>query len=666
MMRSPRPGLRYALALLAALAFSLLYLQVCSQVGRLSHDLQYDDVGYAVDAATHLDAGLSGGIPELVRSYGTLRPHSWLSSFQGLVALALGGVHDLSLYASNAWLLVALALLLVLALRERPAAATAVAIAFALSSPLAYFAIAEFRPDIALGFTTALMTWFLLEAGFGENRRALRWAAIMLAASLVVKSTFFAHTLALAIGLCVTAALATRAQRFGWMPRFVLRAREIAAFLGLGVALALPFFLFTGHVILDYFWSNTLGSKAHIWNFGAETPLHEVFAGFRPLMFGLGRHQTQAAALAAVVFAALLWRRGDRAATARIFGLLATGAVSAAIIVLGRQPSHFFFATLHWLVLFAAIYGYVRFQDRLADRGRRTLAIAAAATIAGLAVVNSAYTSFPLLPGTEHGGSVNERLVQAIAADTRDTRLGSSSTAYVLVLSASAANPHTLMWVGRLAGQRIRSIETAFMGDPAEAEKLAAWHDYVVVPNRARVNDGRFPIARVQAPMLDWMQSDRRFEPLLPVEASQAYYLFANRENTARFHAQELFEAPGAFVSFEHFRAEEGPYPQLSPPLPRLRWIEGREATACMALAPAEPVDVAIRFFARMPGTLTLDLDGQALARASLAEQRFGEIHARIVPRTGRTCLRMSIDAPPTEPPLYVMVTHFRVAAAAR
>jgi len=528
-----RPGRRYALALAAALAFAALYLHVSARGGRLSMDLQYDDVVYAVDAADRLDTAVRDGAGAMVRSFAERPPHSIVSTVQAMAAFSVAGFRDGALYASNAWMLVALALGIAAAFRDRHPAAFGVALAFGLTSPLAYFAMAEFRPDIALGLTTALMAWFLVQAALERRPRRAGLAGLMLAASLVVKPTFFAHTLALATGLATALWLAGR---YAASPRLEVAfpVRLAALFLGIGIAAAFPFYLVNGAEAIGYFWTHTFGAKGGVWIVprGPQSPW-QLLQLFWPSMFWLSRYDLEAAVAGTLAVATwLAWHR-QPGAVLRIALLLGLAALSAAIVIAGRQESPYFFATMHWLVLFAALFAYARFEDVASAAGRIAGRAVMGAGLVALAVVNSALPAQAFPPESLHGRSWNERAARLIRDDLE--RDPPARVASVYVPSAGVVNALSMRWVARKQGTPLAETPAHVLEGLEEAKRDAAMADYLVIPNTAIANsDGWLPIGPARKPLLDWVRTDGRFRALAPIDATQAYHVFANDQGPAR------------------------------------------------------------------------------------------------------------------------------------
>lgn len=506
-------------ATVAALAFTLLYLAACAKWGRLAMDLQYDDVVYALDAARRLDTARTQGLAALAGTFLSAPPHSAVTTLQALAAFMVGGVRDVCLYASNAWILLALAAAVAFGFRSKRAAVLALALAFALTSPLAYFAIAEFRPDVALGFVTALMVACMLSAALDGRPRRARAAGVLLGAALLLKPTFFAHTLFLAALLVALAWLGSRPGSPPLLARFALPRRERWAFAGIGLAIAAPYFAVNGADILAYFWSNTRGERAIAWNLPEQLSPAQVVGQFAPLVFSLGRFHGVAAAILAAAFVLALRRRGAHAEASRIAALLAFGAVSALVIVAGRHPSHFFFATLQWLLLFAVLYGLASCAPDLDAGARRGLVAWGGVLVAALAAADALWPAVPWPAGAYHGASWNERIAAIVASNRAGVRIPQ-----VFVATAGPVNSDTLQWVARLAGEPLQAGNYHLLGDADEARRIAGRHDFVVIP-RAGIAERDLPVVRLRAALIAFMESGS-FVPL--GSEGDDYRVFAN------------------------------------------------------------------------------------------------------------------------------------------
>ena len=512
----------------AAIFAAAIHLELSTLYGRLAHDLHYDDVVYALDAALRLDLLRASGIGATISSFATIPPHSPWMTLQAMAAFVAAGERDAALYASNASVLAAgsLAIALVV-LRGRPVAVVALGIAALLSSPLAYAIVGDFRPDLLLGLLTALLAWTLLSPP-APGRRVC--AGVLLGACLLVKPTFFAHTIAIAL---VSAAAGLMASRLRTTPPFgsAWPAKDLLVAAAIGAAIALPYFAFAGPSIASYFWANTFGQNRDVWNYAANVPLGEVVESSMPFAFKLARFDAAATLVAAVAFPILLARRGKREDAMRLALPVAIAAASVAIIVLGRQRSSFFFATFHWLLLFATLAGYAALDDLATGATRRRMRWGFAVTLAVLVTANGMLT-FPAFPDYSlKDRSWNVRSVALIRADRLAHPVADPSQGVsVLVASAGAVNRASLRWVARRSAMPVAAPDLQLVSDPLAAQAIARTSEYVIAPKpQLVVDDAALPIRAVQGPLLAMLRKDPAFELLSPRDPEAPFEVYANR-----------------------------------------------------------------------------------------------------------------------------------------
>ena len=527
-MRATRNARVLAATVVVALLAAAVHFVLCQRYGRLAFDLHYDDVAYATEAADRLEDLAAGGLPGFAHALVAHPPHSPWMVLQAMVAFSVAGLRDEALYASNAWILVAAALAVVAILRGRPLAVVALGVAALVSSPLAFAIMSEFRPDLLLGLVTALLAWVLARK---PSRHAVPIAGFLMGMALLVKPTFFAHTLAIAFaagvaGMVVSrmpSALATDAPKWS--------ARQLVLALLLGCAIAVPYAVIGGKQILGYFWANTYGENRNVWNYAAELPLAVVAEQSLPFLFKLGRFDGPATCAAALSFAFLLAGRRQRPEAWRVAQLLALAGLSAAIIVLGRQRSSYFFATMHWLLFFAALEGYAAFEATTPPASRWRPRTGFAVLLVALAIANGAMT-FPLFPDyTRRGSSWNARIVALVQEDLRRHPVSDPQGPRILVASGGPVNRGSLLWVARGRGLRFVAPEMLMVADGVAAQAVARSSDYIVVPRPTiETDDAALPVREIQVPLLRQMRSDARFQPLSTLAPGDAFEVYANRQ----------------------------------------------------------------------------------------------------------------------------------------
>lgn len=261
-----------------AILVSLAYLQISALGGRLAADLTYDDVVYANDAARRLLSVADSGLFALLRGLVEAPPHSPYSTLLAVAAFAVGGLNEFAMYAANALILVAIAAFATHELRHARNVLIVLGVCILLLSPIAYQAIHDFRPDIALGFATASMVWWFIGGLVEGDSRQFRRAGYALGACLLIKPSFFVHTLAIVLFLLLLAVIAGLLEKRRIAMIAPLDMRTLGCFVGVGILISAPYYIANGSQILKYFWDNTRGEESAIWSFATTTPIRDLLA----------------------------------------------------------------------------------------------------------------------------------------------------------------------------------------------------------------------------------------------------------------------------------------------------------------------------------------------------------------------------------------------------
>ena len=632
---------RLAVAFLFATLCGLAYLMYAERIGRLSMDLQYDDVSYASDAADRAEALEHGGVKALVRSLFESPTHSPYSVGLALLGFRTLGLHDLTVYLGNLVVLWSAALAIVILTRRSDDGTFAVGLLLVLPSALAFHSQTEYRPDPAYGLAMAAMAATLLSAPLDGRPRRARLAGLLLGVALVIKPTFFPHTLAIAFALA-GAVLFARWQRLpAWARSLALPRREVAWFLAIGVIVAAPYWSTAAVPIFKYFWWNTFGVYGNVHKLPNSSSFGTLLEEMAPLIFQLPRYHLHLAAGAAIVlFAALLWRRDAREAV-RLAMLAATAALSFVIVLFGGQRSFFFFATTDWVMVIACVAAYAGLAGSATPRQRTLMHLAAIAII--LPVAGAGLRDLrPAWPwGARHGESENVRMLGLIRQDLANMGVATPPMIHLLTDSSGVVNPWVLRWVGRLNGMRVYGEELHFFGDLKLVQAMAMQSDYLIVirPDRAYF-DQWLPIAQVQRPYYDWAMGAPEFERLSGDESS-TYVLLANRKSTRRFTDPPVVSADGVVESVEGLAGDE-----RAPSRP----IAGRQARACFALPPGVPYRATARYDGAPGGRIALTW-GDDEPRWT-EQSPTGALTADYTPTAWpQNCLRLQVDAAPGSPP---------------
>ena len=646
-------GRRIAIAAFVAVLVALAYFAICRHAGKLSQELVQDDVSYAVEAADRIELFLQKGAGAFLADLVANPPHSPWQTLLALAALALGGLEDAALYAANGVVLVAIAIGLAWELRRADRGTFAIGMAALLSAPLAYLVVDEFRPDILLGLATALAAWRFL-GGLADRRRASFVAAgLALGAALLVKPTFFAHTLALAGLLCamgLVLAVPTRATATAPARPWHDAAMQATIFLGTGFAAAAAYWAVAGREIVAYFWTNTQGPMSRVWAYGENLGARETLRLAVRDCAVLGRSFTAWAALATLAFAVLLWRRGARQEAARLAAFLAVGLASFAIIAAGGHPSPFFYATVHWVAILGAIFGLAMASAALGPRARHGLQAGCAAGVLLLFGVDTAvpYWGAPSA-GIQRGVESNAVVLREVWTDLQSRGFDPEATSApprVIVMVDGDVNHMTLRWEARRLRLPVDAFGMPFLVDDETAMRRVESADYVVMANPVTANfRHELPDAATQAALAPRLLAGPRFRLVSSPDPERRYYVLANEARAAARAPSRVLQVGALVISLRGLAPQEGPYPLKTPALPALRWMTGDTVSLCFIAQAASASALDLEYFAVRPGRLDASLDGRSVGEAVEVAAGPGSAHIPLPPNGGARCLGLRMQA---------------------
>lgn len=644
---------RYSLiAVFAAIAVSVVYLRMSELAGRLSQDLAYDDVSYAVEAAARLEKGFTSGIGAFLLSLVQDPPHSSFSTLLATVGLLVGGYHEIAIYATNSVLLVLVAWFLARQFGAAGVGTVTWIVAAFLFSPLAYTAIHDFRPDIALGFATAAMVWwFSLGLARGEHR-AFTWAGFAFGASLLVKPTFFAHTLALALGLTGIHLMLLVSRGVGkQIPQ--PRPRDLGRFLVIGLLLALPYYAIGGTAIFDYFWTNTQEETAKIWSFSPDLSVTAVAQIFLRMQRTIGYHLFLAAGLVVIGLGWTIYQKKHPDILV-LACLVSFALMSYAILVFGRVRNEFFFATFQSLVLLAGLFSFSYLASAWGGYRRRTLLVAAWIALGASILANQDIAHLRVYDDSNRFRSWNTRVVNLLGREMASlgaTRIG-SFTPKVLVPGAGPVNADVLEWVAMKQGLRISTIDFSRRAETKDHVSMARKSHFTVVANplTAEISWG-MPSGKVHGPLLAALLKDPQFRLVDQPSNDTRYFVFAN---TGLLERQRLVMDVDGLVDLAGIERMDKPF--LGWELSHTRWMTERDAQVCLVASTPGKYAGKLRFRALTAGFMTvIGPDGKKLVGGPLSEEAFSELQFSVSLPEGASCLVLraeTTDAPDAAAPL--------------
>ncbi|CAB3780898.1 ArnT family glycosyltransferase [Pararobbsia alpina] len=594
---------QHAYGSVAAVLISLLYIHASEVTGRLAHDVSYDDIAYLNDAIDRLIVLVDQGIWAFFDTFLHNPPHSPLSTVFALTALSIGGYSTLIVYATNSLLLVAVVSFLLYAFRNFDQRVLIWIGAAFLTSPIAYNTIENFRPDFAVGFVTTAMAWWFITGMVNGDRSSLVLAGGAFGGALLVKPSFFAHTLALAIGLSALYLIVFVLGRKIKKNTVHLGIRPLCVFWGIAFILALPYYVIAGRGIFDYFWNNTRGADAYLWSYGKEVSEARVIRDYLGSAYqrAIGFHLILCVVFI-VVGATLLTIRRNWRELAVLGCLVGFGITSFTILVIGRHKNSFFFSTFQVTVLIAGFYGFGALYSLLGKRSRNALIVVAWCALVAAAQINlSKHAHFE--PTTEDlaDHSLNRKIVNQIQDALSDSGKGSNrSPVSVIVTVPGPVNAHSMKWIAAQGGLSIRPIDRDRSSQMSDFLEAARATDFVVVPNALRAEFYRqFPGAPLQSELLDMLRKNSDFVEISPKDDKAHYHVF---KNVALMGSGAPVLDFHGVKSVSGFANPEGPYPQWQ--LPRVQWMSATASQLCVQ----DPgvYDASMRFRANSAGYLAV------------------------------------------------------------
>ncbi|MCM2400155.1 hypothetical protein NBH20_03250 [Rhizobium sp. S153] len=632
---------RFNLGFVATLLFCLFYLNLSYTVGHLSHDMTWDDISYALSAVDRSDTLIRSGLYDFLLSWTKPYPHSVYSELAAIISVFLFGINDFGFYVFNFLLLIAIFFFLYNNFLKNDRITFALIFLFVMLSTISYSIIDNFRPDFALGLATTGLVWWILQGIFFGRQRDFLWGGLALASALLIKPTFFAHTLAVATGLAVLAILIQIAQK-KYYRELDTRPASALIYILFGIIIAVPYYILAGSDIFDYFWTNTRGEQSSIWSFSEEiSPYNVLISYISDGYLNNGGMQVPVAVLISLALSPILYFYGKRRELIVVLLLLIVAACSLGVMIFGRHKSQFFFATFHMLIMLSAVYAVASASKNTSGISKALLLSAFSAAIIFTTAQNHRYLFIDAGRDSLKSVSENRTIVDQITRALAKSRRASSvydKPASVLVTVAGTVNLPTIRWEARKAGFFITGKDIFFSNKINEYLELARRSDFVVLPYRMEAEYIKnFPGSPLQAELAILLMQDPEFRTL-PSRGPHGHYLVLQRISPKSNVVFDI-NVPG---NRSGFGPEEGPYPQWN--LPRVAWMSSQTAEVCLY----ESGDYRLEMEARTPEEANVTLSssrGILLANRKFNPDEFQVISVRHTISTEDPCIAIKYDA---------------------
>ncbi|RRD25672.1 hypothetical protein ECB98_07780 [Brucellaceae bacterium VT-16-1752] len=623
----------YVFAALAAFIFSLIYFQSSIDLGRLSHDISYDDIVYVNSGADRISILRENGPIQFLWNFIENPPHSPITILMSILSIILFGLNDYGFYILNFSILILLSIFLVKILNKESKAIIIWSVFLFLLSPMAYSAIENFKPDLSLGLLISAMVYFSAKGATERSNNDYIVSGICLGFALLLKPTFFPHTLAISITsgiICI-------------FIEFLLHKKEPSAIRSnmitwsIAALIATPYYLIAGKSIFIYFWQNTQGAHSKIWSFPENYSTlmvlnHFLFNGYQR-DGGYSIVLSGAVASSAIIF--LIVKR-DWKYFLQVAVLLTCAVASFIILVVGRHMNHHFFATFHALLLLSGTVG-------AAGIARNTNAwkykVVISALFISLVVCSLFNHKFSLTESSRENlkiNSENTKIAKAIAnrlseSSVKGTNINNPAPVFVTV--AGPVNSETVKWEARKRGVYISAIDQSRTSEISLILDTVSKSDFVIVPiSSAAEYFQRFPNSSVQWQVNKFLAEDKLFERVR-YDEKEHYALFARSSN----RQEKVISVQGDAI-VQGFDSEIGPFPEWG--LPRVQWMTAPKATICYLTGGKKELDLT----ARSPSTQEIIISAAGKRQTHTLSEQFSSAEFTVDVPDDIPCINIESD----------------------
>jgi hypothetical protein len=547
---------RFLIAGIISLIFTVGVLQWSLHYGRLAYDITYDDVIYFQDAYSRVETLFRQGLASMIAGLFYEPPHSPYSTLLAGLGFVLFGPCDWVPYLMNGFTLFLFLGFLTYVLRDLPFILSTGVVTLFLFVPVSFFAVHEFRPDYAVAALTCLFALLAFEASAslqGYDGLRLRCAGVVFGLALLCKPSFFAHTLTIGFGVLVVVALrqlvATNRQ---YRQRILSVLKDFCL---PAIALAVPYYAITWRRVLGYFWINTIGKNATIWEF--QDGYWEIFKAFTVNGYASIMISTYLFLFSAVVvFSAVFLSYKRKWQNLYVLtGLMAVATVSLAIITFGRHNNAYLGLTYQVLLCFATCYCL---SSLCRNRSWFALVLWIIVGFSGWHLISSS-------SATDHfrrnqtgvarkGNSTNLKIVNAIGS-----RLNlldwNAIPRRVFVSFAGDVNASSMQWLALQQSMPLQFSDSNGLNvnDIDKYKKAILGSDFVVVSDEDFVGAYRWlPSYTMQKPVLKFLSEQPSFEEMVVLRTGDSttngcVRIFSNRSRLEKGFTFSLLHPESGF-----------------------------------------------------------------------------------------------------------------------
>jgi hypothetical protein len=567
--------IRFLLAVIITLIFTAGILQWSFHYGRLAYDITYDDVGYFLDAYSRIKILYEQGLGAMITGLFHNPPHGPYSTLLAMTGFAFMGPRDWVPYAMNCITIFLFLGFLTYILRNIPFLISAMLVVMFLFVPLSFFVVHEFRPDYAVAVLTCLFAFLAFESIASlENYDSfkLRCAGAVFGLALLSKPSFFAHTLALGLGVSILITLHQliinyRQWRQGAGRKILSLLRN---FYLPGIILAAPYYAINWRHIWDYFWLFTRGQSAEIWSL--KESYWEVLKAFTVNRQSSAMISSYLFLLSAIVIFSMvfLFYKKKWRDLCFLVGLVAVAIASLGIVIYGRHNNPYFSLTYQIMLCCATCYCISSLY-----RNKTLWFVFIVSTFIVFSGWHMISKPLPKMVSNEtqlahKGGSANLRIINVIKNYLKEF-YANTIPGNIFVSFAGEVNAYSMQWLALQESMPLQFSDLHTLNDLGAYKGAISESDFVVVADEDAAGIYRLqPSYTVQKPVLDFLRTQPDLEEIMTLKTSNdvanGYIrLFANHSRLQKGEFTVILPHP-----VSGFLPPEGPYPQWK--LPMVRW----------------------------------------------------------------------------------------------
>lgn len=533
---------------LLALVVTLGALAWSGERGRLQFEMDYEDVITHIDGLKRWRDLSEGGAGEFFAGYINKPPHAPLHSLMAASAFALAGPQDWAPYALSGILVFFFLLLVWRETKPFERAGAALAIAGAISVPVVFQSVHQFRPD----FPCALaMLWAMVlfpRWGAIGFRRMAALSGALFGVALLAKPPFFPYTLAMGFLPWLFAVIGgVRATRETWP----VIAKTWPFFVGCALV-AGPHYLVAWRHILEYIQLNQFGDSAHIWKMtgGLDFQLVYHIAGYSgQIMLGNAVWMLLGLALGGLILVVV--RRSREPQLARHLGRLLALTLWAWVFIAWNPHMNPFFGLTFQFALVLSAMVTVAWAVQL-TLGSSSLLGRCGVAIPVVAVVAMAAAAFPMIDYRPEYTTA-PRDVREFAREVPREVMKSlekwrqySDSGYTLLSTYGVVSSHRLQWMANKGRQDFRFYAVPYwevdkqieLFDPDSKVNHRVDFAFMAEPGALGVYED-LPNADTAGDLLRWMQTRTDYTSVesFPTPSGEFYHLFMAIPNFSSFRS---------------------------------------------------------------------------------------------------------------------------------